>query len=138
MSSSKNIKFYPLIASCSLNSTALIYSAPIDLREYDDLAIQAKWRGTPVGNFFLDTSINFGQGSQPMESSTGDWVPSSTAIFQAQGSSAVVNYPAIAFQSSNYLDFKQMAYPWARMRFVPSSGATTGVLDVWIAAKRLS
>lgn len=135
---SKHTKFYPLISSCSLNSTALIYSAPIDLRFYDGMAIQAKWTGTPIGNFFVDSSVNYAQGTQPFESSTGDWVPSSTSVFQALGSSGLASYPNMVFQSANYLDLKQVAYPWARLRYVPSTGASTGVLNVWVAGKNLS
>lgn len=138
MSVSKSIKFYPLIASCSMNSTALIYSAPIDLRSYDEMALQAKWTGTPTGNFFLDASINYGQGTQPFDASSGDWVPSSTSIFQALGTSALVNYPPFVLQNTNNPDLRQIAYPWARLRYVPTTGATSGVLNVWIAAKRLS
>ncbi len=133
MAATKHIKFYPLIASCSLNSTALIYSNPIDTRNYDSFGIQARWTGAPVGNFFLDSSVNFAQGSSPFQSSTGDWVPSSTSIFQALGTSGLIAYPPVNLLSGT----SQIQYPWYRMRYVPSSAATTGVLDVWVSAKEL-
>lgn len=143
MGSSKHIKFYPLVASCSLNSTALIYSAPIDMRNYDDFGIQAKWTGTPTGNFFLDASANYNSGLQPQLPTTavpnqvGDWVPSTTAIFQAQGSSGIQQYPTVPTPGVTMIDMKQLCYPWYRVRFVPSSASTSGVLDVWVSAKQI-
>lgn len=138
MATTKSVKFYPLIASCSLNSTALIYSAPIDMRFSDDMVIQARWSGTPIGNFFLDGSLNYGQGSQPFEASTGDWIPSTTAIFQATGSSGLTSYPPLTMLTSTLAqDLRLVSFPWYRMRYVPSSGASTGVLDVWVGAKQV-
>lgn len=134
MAVTKSIKFYPLIASCSLNSTAIIYSKPIDTREFDSFGIQAKWTGAPVGNFFLDSSINYAQGSGPAyESSTGDWTPSSTAIFSAAGTSGLTLYPPVALTGGT----SSLQYPWYRLRYIHASSASTGVLDVWVSAKQV-
>lgn len=135
MATTKSVKVTNIIASSTLSSTSLIYSAPIDARYMDNIGIQMKWTGTPSGLIFLDTSANYVQDvtGQSTGYSTGnpsgnaDWVPSSTPIASPAGTSGIVSVLV-----------NQNAYPWLKLRYLPSSTVpSSGVLDVWVAQKQL-
>lgn len=121
---------YPLIASCAINSTALIYSRPVNLINLDNVAFQFKWTGTPRGNFFIDRSVDHQEDMLGNIITQGNWYAiGSTSVAQALASSGL-------FQTDG-TPYQQTPYPWMRVRYEPSTGATTGVLNVWATAKQI-
>ncbi len=134
------------VTSPNMSSTALLVSKPIDMANWDDVAIFAKWApGTPTGSFFLEASPNYNEDiyNTPLTSTTADWVTvapitstqnvynifttsTSTALFQAAGSTGW-----------GMVEMRQTPQEFMRMRYVPSSASSSGVLNVWVNAKQL-
>ena len=96
------------------NMTTQVVSRVTDVSTVDNIGIQITFTGSPVGDFFIEGSVN-----------NTTWIPLEFTVAPV----------AVGVGDDFLFNIKQFPYPKIRIRYTPTSG--TGVLNAWVFAKRL-
>lgn len=121
MGSFKNVlEQYHLITDGSMGGN--LTSGALNIRYLDNIGIQFIWTSTPVGDFFVDVSID---GVWQGNVYTGVTWTALTITGASPAGSA----------SSYYYDLNQLGAPAMRVRYV--RGSSTGTAQVYVSGKSL-
>jgi len=117
MSGRKNIlQPYAIIADGDMSND--LVSEPTNVQYLDRLAIQLIWTDSPVGDFAVETSLNY----NPLLNA-GDWTAYSFSPSPAATGAA----------DSIFIDLTVTSAPYLRVSYTATSGA--GTLQAYISGK---
>jgi hypothetical protein len=129
MASTKNVLHaYNWMQDVTMSSTSWLTSSILPIENYDNVAVQFQWSpGTPTGTLFLDLSANHRVDTVGNVLQQGMFMPiASTSVTQTLGSTGVYQHT-----------LTNTPYASMRVRYVPSSASSSGVLNVWVEAKQI-
>lgn len=96
-------------------------STVVNIQDFDDVAVEFVWTGTPTGTFEVDCSLDY----DSQVAGSGTWVPLPLSPAPAAAGAA----------GSILIDLTQLGSPYLRVRYLHSG--STGTLDVYAFAKAL-
>lgn len=99
-----------------------IVSEPTNVQYIDRITVQLIYTGTPVGSFYVETSLNYTP-------------PITGAVDNATWSALRLSPAPVASGTADdiLIDITQTATPWLRIRYVSTSG--TGTLNSYVSGK---
>lgn len=109
----------PVVQGASLASS---YTSPaFSVSQFDNLAIQLNFTGTPTGTFTVQAALDYDPNASSLP---GTWVTVSlngTTLSAAGAASQIL------------IEYPYVCVPYLRVVYTASSG--TGALDIWVSGK---
>jgi hypothetical protein len=124
------IRKFQNFTNASMSGTTTITSLTSSVQFVDNIGLEWIWSGAPVGNFQVQTSIDY----DPNETIAGNWVPLLFTYWN--GSVFVTSYMIpTSLGSPYYLDIDVTSIPWIRVVYTNISGS--GTLNGFLTAKAI-
>lgn len=120
--SRKNLLRFQNITSGDM-SAASITSSISNIQHLDNIGIQLKWTGVPVGTFAIQVSVDYAQDFEGNVTNSGTWTSLSLSPSPVASGAA----------DNAYVDLNQLSAPWLRVVYTKTSG--TGTLNGYIVGK---
>ncbi len=122
MPSKQITESFQIFTANSMSGTATITSSVSSIKYRDNVALQLKWTGDPVGTFFVQGSLDYNPGGPQFDGGTnaGTWDTFTLSTTPTAGSG-----------SSHYLiNMSNVACPWIRLQYTNTSsqGSLTGTI----------
>lgn len=131
MSSRKDqIRKFQNFTNASMTGTSVLTSITSSVQFLDNIGLQWQWSGSPVGNFQVQTSIDY----DPNEDIAGTWPPLLFTYWDGAAFVTSYNVPT-SLGSPFYLDIDVTSIPWLRVVYTNSS--SSGTLNGFLTAKAI-
>jgi hypothetical protein len=121
-----NLKTYQTVVAGDMSAN--ITSPVTNILFLDNIGIQLNFSGSPVGNFEIQTSIDYAQDDFGNVTNAGTWIPIEL-FFNGDFASDI---PTDVL-SPIVINLNQLSFPWIRIVYLATSGS--GTLDAFVSAK---
>lgn len=117
----KKTNAFWLIQSGSMTSTNVITSSAQNIQNFDNIALEISWTGTPTGTFALLASVS-------------ESIPNATGTFYTLTSPSLTNPSGSA--GGYVVSLNQFPYPYIQFKYTNATGS--GTLNVYLFSKDLN